>query len=268
MLRHEPGRVLITAHRGVSGANIPCNTKTAFDIALAQGADILELDVARSRDGQLFVFHPGMEKPHLGIECSLAELSAEEIGKLRFLNQDNVPTGYGIVPLEEMFLHLREKAYINVDKFWMYMEETAHAIRHCGVEKQVIVKTPGDPCYLDPMEKIAPDLMYMPVVYHKDDFTCQALERNIRYIGVEAIFSSDEDAIVCDEYIRRMHEQGLMIFGNSIVYNEQANIADGHTDDIALGGDPETGWGWYVRKQFDIIQTDWCLMLKNYLQNR
>ena len=129
MLRHEPGRILITAHRGVSGANIPCNTRTAFDIALAQGADILELDVARSRDGQLFVFHPGMEKPHLGIDCSLSELSAAEIKELRFLNQDNVPTSYGIVPLEEMFAHLRDKAYINVDKFWMWMEEITHVTR-------------------------------------------------------------------------------------------------------------------------------------------
>ena len=132
MLRHEPGRILITAHRGVSGANIPCNTRTAFDIALAQGADILELDVARSRDGQLFVFHPGMEKPHLGIDAPLSELTAEEIRALRFLNQDNVPTSYGVVPLEEMFAHLRDKAYINVDKFWMWMEEITRAIRNAN----------------------------------------------------------------------------------------------------------------------------------------
>jgi len=267
MLRHEPGRILVTAHRGVSGANIPCNTRTAFDIALAQGADILELDVARSRDGQLFVFHPGMEQPHLGFDGSLSDLTAAEIQKLRFRNQDNVPTSYGVVPLEEMFAHLREKAYINVDKFWMWMEEITHAIYRSGVEKQVIVKTPGELQYLEQVEKTAPELMYMPVVHHKDDFTQHALERNIRYIGVEAIFSSDEDEIVSDAYIRRMHEQGLMLFGNAIVYNEQANIAAGHTDDIALKGNPGLGWGWYAEKQFDIIQTDWCAMLKGYLNS-
>ena len=268
MLRHEPGRILVTAHRGVSGANIPCNTRTAFDIALAQGADILELDVARSRDGQLFVFHPGMEKPHLGIDASLSELTAEEIRALRFLNQDNVPTSYGVVPLEEMFAHLRDKAYINVDKFWMWMEEITHAIYRSGVEKQVIVKTPGELQYLEQVEKTAPELMYMPVVYHKDDFTCHALEKNIRYIGVEAIFSSDGEEIVSDAYIDRMHKQGLMLFGNAIVYNEKANISAGHTDDVALKGDPDLGWGWFVQKKFDIIQTDWCSMLKNYLNCR
>ena len=28
------------------------------------------------------------------------------------------------------------------------------------------------------------------------------------------------------------------------------------------------GWGWLLDKGFDIIQTDWCGMLKNYIENR
>ena len=35
--------------------------------------------------------------------------------------------------------------------------------------------------------------------------------------------------------------------------------------DIALAGNPDFGWGWFVDKKFDIIQTDWCIMLKKYL---
>lgn len=59
----KDGRPLLAAHRGVAGGNIPCNTLVAYEIALRQGADIVELDVARSADGVLFVFHPGMERP-------------------------------------------------------------------------------------------------------------------------------------------------------------------------------------------------------------
>jgi glycerophosphoryl diester phosphodiesterase len=58
-------RILLAAHRGVSGGNIPCNTIASFEIALRQGADIMELDVQRSADGQLYVFHEGKEEPHL-----------------------------------------------------------------------------------------------------------------------------------------------------------------------------------------------------------
>ena len=52
-------RILLAAHRGVAGGNIPCNTIAAFEIALRQGTDIMELDVQRSADGNLYVFHEG-----------------------------------------------------------------------------------------------------------------------------------------------------------------------------------------------------------------
>ena len=41
-------RVLVAAHRGTWMGNIPCNTIMAFNTALAEGADIIELDLSRS----------------------------------------------------------------------------------------------------------------------------------------------------------------------------------------------------------------------------
>lgn len=153
--------MLVAAHRGVSGANIPCNTIAAVNIALTQGADIVEIDVTGSRDGELFVFHPGMEKPHLGIDVSLGELSAAEISKLRYINQDNVPTSYGVARLEDMLNFLRGKVYINVDKFWMYMEEITAMLRKCNIKEQAIAKIPSTDEYLDMVEKCAPDIPFM-----------------------------------------------------------------------------------------------------------
>ena len=49
--------VLIAAHRGVAGGNIACNTIEAFEAALIQGADILEMDVFKTTDSQLYIFH-------------------------------------------------------------------------------------------------------------------------------------------------------------------------------------------------------------------
>lgn len=268
MISYQPGKVIVAAHRGVSGANIPCNTKTAFNIALSQGADIVEIDVSRSSDGELFVFHPGMEKQHLNCDCKLKELTAAEISELRYVNQDNVPTSYGITPLCEMLEFLKDKAYINVDKYWMYMEEITHALRKTGVEKQVIAKIPGDIKYVDIIEKIAPDIAFMPMIWHKDEFTDAALEKNVNYIGIEALFSSEDDEVVSDEYIESMHKKGLLMYGDAIVYNEREIISAGHSDDIALAGNPDHGWGWFVDKKFDVIQTDWCLMLKNYLAEK
>ena len=141
-------------------------------------------------------------------------------------------------------------------------------IRRVGVEAQVIVKTPNKPEYIDNVKKYASDLAYMAVVKQQDRISDYILDCGLNYIGVEALFSSDEDEIVSDAYIQKMHDLGLILFGNAIVYDESKIISAGHTDDVALGGDPDRGWGWFADKKFDIIQTDWCLMLKNYLKNR
>lgn len=55
MPRTPPSAVVI-AHRGAS-ASAPENTHAAFDLALSQGAEVLELDVRITRDGALVVVH-------------------------------------------------------------------------------------------------------------------------------------------------------------------------------------------------------------------
>ena len=44
------------AHRGAS-ADRPENTVSAFELAIAQGADVLECDVRATSDGALLVLH-------------------------------------------------------------------------------------------------------------------------------------------------------------------------------------------------------------------
>src|SRR5690242_9583382 len=51
-----PGRTLVLGHRGAS-AEAPENTLAAFRLALAQGADGVELDVWRCASGEVVVAH-------------------------------------------------------------------------------------------------------------------------------------------------------------------------------------------------------------------
>ena len=66
----------------------------------------------------------------------------------------------------------------------------------------------------------------------------------------------------------RIPEHDLLVWVNSIVYNEAEIISAGHTDDISLTEDPEKGWGWLLDRQVDFIQTDWLLALKGYMEKR
>jgi glycerophosphoryl diester phosphodiesterase len=75
---------LVFAHRG-GGALWPENTLHAFREAMALGVDVLEMDVRRSADGHLVVFHDAsLERTTQGhgalAEHTLAELSAFDAG--------------------------------------------------------------------------------------------------------------------------------------------------------------------------------------------
>lgn len=265
LLQKKP---LLAAHRGVCGANIPCNTLAAYAIALQQGADIIELDVSKSLDGELFAFHPGMEPVYLKCGKMISEMTAKEVREVPLLNQDEVPTHYRVPTLEEALAFLKDKAYINVDKFWTDVEGITACIRRAGVERQAIVKTYLEEDALREVEKFAPDLMFMPMVRHKDESTEMLLKRNINLIGNEVLFDRETDEVISDAYIAEMHRKGLLIWANAIVYNEKDVISAGHTDDVSLTEDPYLGWGWLIRKKVDIIQTDWPLMLKQYIDSR
>jgi glycerophosphoryl diester phosphodiesterase len=53
---HLPERPLVIAHRGASGER-PEHTRVAYELAVEQGADVIEPDLVMSKDGQLVVRH-------------------------------------------------------------------------------------------------------------------------------------------------------------------------------------------------------------------
>ena len=69
--RLKEQKVLLAAHRGTCGGNIIQNTIGAYENALLHGADIIEVDVVKSTDGQFFAFHNGQEKGVFGEEIEM-----------------------------------------------------------------------------------------------------------------------------------------------------------------------------------------------------
>ncbi|MCQ2463468.1 MAG: glycerophosphodiester phosphodiesterase family protein [Clostridia bacterium] len=261
------GHILIAAHRGCCGGNIPCNTLEAFQAAVDFGADIVEIDIAPSVDKQLFVFHPGMEYPHLRTRKIIRALTSSAVKRLNYVNCDRVRTEYKISTLGEVLELLKGKCYINIDKFWTAIPEITAAVRYHGMQDQIIVKTPAEEKYLDMVESYAPELNYISMIRRKDEVTDEILKRNINYLGAEILFKSDEEDVVSDEYINSMHEKNLLIWANPIVYNCNDIIAADHTDDVAVCGDRERGWLWYAKKGIDIVQTDWLLAMRQYYKS-
>ena len=77
----SPAFVLVDAHRGAS-AWYPENTLTAFEAAIACGADSVELDVQLSADGVAVVIHDDTVDRTTNGSGAVAQLAAAELGAL------------------------------------------------------------------------------------------------------------------------------------------------------------------------------------------
>ena len=248
-------KLMLVAHRGVWGGNIPCNTIPAYETALRQGADMIEIDVDKTADGKLIIFHPGMELPFLNFGESLRRMPWEFVKQLRYVNIDNVPTQYGIHTLDEVLETFKGRCYINVDKFWDNPREISEAIRRHGMSDQVLVKTNIRRDRLDIIEEYCSDMPYMAVIKSAEE-RAELTGRKLNFIGTEVLFREDTDYIASPEYIEKCHVAGELVWCNAIVYNYRTVIAADHTDDRAMCGDPEGSWGWIADRGFDFMQTD------------
>jgi glycerophosphoryl diester phosphodiesterase len=248
-------KLLLVAHRGIWGGNIPCNTIPAYETALRQGADMIEIDVDYTADGKLIVFHPGMERAFLGFGDSLHRYPWEFVKQLRYLNIDDTPTQFGIETLDDVLEEFKGKCYINVDKFWAKPREISAAIRAHGMTEQMLVKTGVDRKYLEIVSEFCADMPYMAIVKSEEEIvTARAAIR--RYVGTEVLFTQDDSPLCSPAFIESHHRDGLLVWCNAIVYNHRRVLAGGHSDDAAVLGDPEGSWGWIADRGFDLMQTD------------
>lgn len=74
--RRKNGRPLLVGHRGAM-AVAPENTMAAFEAGLAGGADILELDVQLTADGQVIVFHDTDLSFKTGVAGQVSDYTAD-----------------------------------------------------------------------------------------------------------------------------------------------------------------------------------------------
>ena len=257
---------IIVAHRGVAGGNIPCNTLPAYETALKQGADMIEVDLSRTADGQLVIFHPGMEPVHLFSNRRIPRMTLEEVKKLRYANYDNTETQFGLVMFDEVLEQFKGRCYINVDKFWGCPEDIYRAVKKHGMEEQILVKSNLSEKVLKVLEDLAPELPFVPIVSETHPMHEELMNRNINYVGAEVLFKQDDSEVASDAFIEKMHKDGKLVWVNSIIYDYRAQLSGGHSDDTALCESMEKGWGWLGDKGFDFIQTDWPGMLVQYLK--
>ena len=149
---HQPNLPMLTslsqpvifAHRGAS-AYAPENTIAAFELALQQNADAIELDVKLSADGQAIVIHDPKVDRTTGSRGRVKDLSLRELRALdagSFFSEKF--QGEKIPLLEEVFEAVGKRMFINVELTNynsprdQLVETVCMLIKKCGVQKNVM----------------------------------------------------------------------------------------------------------------------------------
>ncbi len=108
-------RPTIFAHRG-SSAHAPENTLAAFELAIRQNADAVELDATLCADGHVVVFHDDTVERTTDGTGLLKELPLEALKELDAgCYFDATFCGERIPTLDEVFETLGQKIFINVE---------------------------------------------------------------------------------------------------------------------------------------------------------
>lgn len=294
--------ILIASHRGRFGASIPENTLESGDLALKQGADILEADVMMTKDGILVMHHDDTVDRIMTGKGRLEELTYEELTAMRFKSAIGTPTHQTIVTLKDYLAHFKGRCLLNLDHCWPYMDAVADAVEASGAVEQVILKSPWPATQaLEWINTRKSNITFMPIINDYTGVDLEALHRAFspmanglmdmekaaqyiklmngaaidafyqvmpsgRFKYIEIIFISPKSILFQAETIARLHDANISIWVNPI--NCGIDFSGGYDDYTSLTQSPDLGWGKLIDGGMDILQTDWVGELRQYLDTR
>lgn len=138
-------RLEIWAHRGHHTKDLPENSVEAIQSAIEYGADGVEIDVQRTKDGELVVIHDEYLERLTGLNRFVWEVEYEDLKTLYLLDSEKNTTKYHVPKLTEVLdLFVGEKTKLNIeikDSFYPYKNLPAEVVKEVAsrnLQEQVI----------------------------------------------------------------------------------------------------------------------------------
>ncbi len=198
-------RPLVIAHRGASG-QLAENTLPAYELAIEQRADMIEIDLHRTRDGATVIAHDE-ELSGLGGKGEIAAATLAEVRALDAGGGERVPT------LDEVLDRFGERIPFNLElkrgssASYEGLERAAlDAVRKRGLLEQTLFSSFFDPV-LERLRALEPEARLARLFSPRDPE--RPLER-ARAVGAEAI--NPWLGLLQPELIEAAHAEGLAVY--------------------------------------------------------
>ncbi|MDR1009614.1 MAG: glycerophosphodiester phosphodiesterase family protein [Opitutaceae bacterium] len=245
-------RVFVASHRG-DWRNAPENSVDAIEKAIALGVDIVEIDLARTKDGELVLMHDrAVDRTTTG-KGKVSALTLAEIKALRLRNGAGHATVHRVPTLREAMLAAKDRVLINLDKSYEYWAEALPILRETGTLHQIIIKGPVTAAKAS--HDIGPDInraIFMPVVDFSKPGAAEMLDTytdNTIAKAVELVFA--DDAHFTPVRVQKLRDARIRIWVNSL----WPELCGGHDDDRSET-DPAGAHDWLIARGATILQTD------------
>lgn len=263
--------VFVCLHRA-AWRHAPENSIAAINAAIALGADMVELDVKRTKDGHFVLSHDFTVDRVTDGTGAISNLTLAAIqslhlreaqgGKSAKITAERMPT------LEEALDATRGRILVNIDHSWFWFPEVFDIVAARGMGHEIVMKGDWPPAYT--REKFGADrwariqsgeFLYMPILYLRTK-NVDAVGRWQTWARVgapvcEVVFSSDFPGF----------KPGTGAVGGPRLWVNTMwdDLCAGHTDLVSLKN-PAAGWGWVIGHGATVISTDCPEQLIAYLE--
>lgn len=259
---------LVAVHRGQNSGSIVENTAKAIRAAIVSGADIVEIDVIESSDGDFFTFHNGYEGHYFGLEQDILTLSTGELERLQY--ETFVSAGAEKYGVEELATILKEfpDTIINIDRSWTYWPRLLPFLDTFRCMDRVLLKAPVSVQWLEVLASHPVKYPFMPIVKTRGEVELALSVDGINTVAIEVVAESTDSELASPEFVTAMHDRNLMVQANALNLPNRVPLFLGWDDEVSVLDSPEKGWGRLMRHNVDIIQTDWPMLLNRYISSQ
>lgn len=258
---------LIMSHRGFWGGNIIENSIASSILAYQAGADIVEVDVCKTADGDYYLFHDGNEPSLLGHQTNFKQLTTQEVEQTAILNAIGTNSGLKLTTLSDFLKWLPEDKLVNIDRSWDYWEDDNFfsQVYASGKIAQLVFKSPVQAKVIQAFIKNGRDLNYIPITHSREEANYIFSQQKLNTIGLELIIKNLDSELLDPDWIKEIKESGLFTVINAEHLGKGFNLLGGLTDHTAILNNND--WSPIVNLGCEVIQTDWPNFLNQYREN-
>jgi glycerophosphoryl diester phosphodiesterase len=256
--------VLVIAHRG-DWRNFPENSLEAFSSAIDMGVDIIEMDVAKTKDNHLVILHDNTLDRTTNGKGLVSDWTLDALRKLNLKDGLGIETKCKIPTLEEALIVCKGKALVNLDKSYDFFNQAYDVAKKTGTTKQIVMKG-----YAKTVDQVMADfgtkldtITFMPIINLDNQTNALQIiddyQTKLKVKAFEIVFSKDTSKVLTR--FPQIKKKGSRIWVNSL----WASLNAGHEDNEAVKN-KDSIYGWYLKKGANMIQTDRPQLLLDYLR--